>query len=37
MMRDLSLDMEQEDVRWESGGIQTLYDAVTLLQSRLDV
>ena len=34
MMRDLSLDMEQEDVRWESGGIQTLYDAVTLLQSR---
>jgi hypothetical protein len=36
MMRDLSLDMEQEDVRWESGGIQTLYDAVTLLQSRLD-
>jgi hypothetical protein len=36
MMRDLSLDMEQEDVSWESGGIQTLYDAVTLLQSRLD-
>jgi hypothetical protein len=36
MMRDLSLDMEHEDVRWESGGIQTLYDAVTLLQSRLD-
>jgi hypothetical protein len=28
--------MEHEDVRWESGGIQTLYDAVTLLQSRLD-
>jgi hypothetical protein len=36
MMRDLSLDMEHENVRWESGGIQTLYDAVTLLQSRLD-
>jgi hypothetical protein len=36
MMRDLSLDMEHEDVRWESGGIQTLYDAVTHLQSRLD-
>jgi hypothetical protein len=36
MMRDLSLDMEQDDVSWESGGIQTLYDAVTLLQSRLD-
>src|SRR6185369_15709735 len=36
MMRDLSIDMEQEDVSWESGGIQTLYDAMTLLQSRLD-
>ena len=36
MMRDLSLDMEQEDVTWESGGIQTLYDAVTHLQSKLD-
>ncbi len=36
MMRDLSLDIEQNDVSWESGGIQTLYDAVTLLQSRLD-
>lgn len=36
MMRDLSLDMEQKDVTWESGGIQTLYDAVANLQSRLD-
>jgi hypothetical protein len=36
MMRDLSLDMEQEDVTWETGGIQTLYDAVSILQSRLD-
>ncbi|MCU1219201.1 MAG: hypothetical protein JWN42_398 [Candidatus Angelobacter sp.] len=36
MMRDLSVDMEQEDVTWETGGIQTLYDAVTVLQSRLD-
>jgi hypothetical protein len=35
-MRDLSIDMEQEDVSWETGGIQTLYDAVTALQSRLD-
>ena len=36
MIRDLSLDLEQEDVSWESGGIQTLFDSVTLLQSRLD-
>lgn len=36
MMRDFSIDMEQEDVTWETGGIQTLYDAVTVLQSRLD-
>ena len=36
MMRDLSIDLEQEDVSWETGGIQTLFDAVTLLQSRLD-
>jgi hypothetical protein len=36
MMRDLSFDLEQEDVTWESGGIQTLFDSVTVLQSRLD-
>src|SRR5260221_5544462 len=36
MMRDLSLDLEHEDVTWETGGIQTLLDSVTLLQSRLD-
>jgi hypothetical protein len=36
MMRDLSVDMEQEDVTWETGGVQTLYDAVSILQSRLD-
>jgi len=36
MMRDLSLDLEHEDVTWETGGIQTLFDSVTLLQSRLD-
>ena len=36
MMRDLSLDLEHEDVTWESGGIQTLFDSVAHLQSRLD-
>jgi hypothetical protein len=36
MLRDLSLDLEHEDVTWESGGIQTLFDSVTQLQSRLD-
>jgi hypothetical protein len=36
MIRDLSMDLEHEDVTWESGGIQTLFDSVTLLQSRLD-
>jgi len=36
MMRDLSVDLEHEDVTWESGGIQTLFDSVAQLQSRLD-
>jgi len=36
MMRDLSIDLEQQEVTWETGGIQTLFDAVTVLQSRLD-
>jgi len=36
MLRDLSLDLDHEDVTWESGGIQTLFDSVTQLQSRLD-
>lgn len=36
MMRDLSIDLEQEDVSWETGGIQTLFDSVALLQSRLE-
>jgi hypothetical protein len=36
MMRDLTLDLEHEQVTWETGGIQTLFDSVTLLQSRLD-
>jgi hypothetical protein len=36
MIRDLSLDLEQQDVTWETGGIQTLFDSVNALQSRLD-
>ena len=36
MMRDLSIDLEQKDVSWETGGIQTLFDSVALLHSRLD-
>ena len=36
MIRDLSLDLEHEQMTWETGGIQTLFDSVTLLQSRLD-
>src|ERR1700756_3753282 len=34
MIRELSIDLEHQDVTWESGGIQTLFDSVTLLQSR---
>lgn len=36
MIRDLSIDLEQQDATWESGGIQTLFDSVSVLQSRLD-
>lgn len=36
MIRDLSLDLEQQDVTWETGGIQTLFDSVSPLQSRLE-
>jgi hypothetical protein len=36
MIRDLSLDLEQPTVTWETGGIQTLFDSVSILQSRLD-
>jgi hypothetical protein len=36
MIRDLSLDLEHQDVTWESGGIQTLFDSVSVLQSRLE-
>jgi hypothetical protein len=36
MIRDLSLDLEQPDVSWETAGIQTLFDSVSVLHSRLD-
>ncbi len=36
MIRDLSIDLEHQDLTWESGGIQTLFDSVSVLQSRLD-
>jgi len=36
MIRDLSIDLEHQDVSWESGGIQTLFDSVSVLQARLD-
>ena len=36
MIRDLSLDLEHQDLTWESGGIQTLFDSVSVLQARLD-
>lgn len=36
MLRDLSVDLEHQKVSWESGGVQTLFDSVNILQSRLD-
>jgi hypothetical protein len=36
MLRDLSADLDHQEVRWESGGIQTLFDSVNALQSRLE-
>ncbi|HEU4416949.1 MAG TPA: hypothetical protein VFT65_19320 [Candidatus Angelobacter sp.] len=36
MIRDLTLDLEHQDLTWESGGIQPLFDSVAVLQSRLD-
>ena len=37
MLRDLSVDLEHQSVSWESGGIQTLFDSVNALQSRLEL
>ena len=36
MIRDFSLDLEQQDLTWESGGVQALFDSVAALQSRLE-
>jgi hypothetical protein len=36
MIREFSLDLEHQDLTWESGGVQTLFDSVTILQSRLE-
>jgi hypothetical protein len=36
MIRDFSLDLEHQDLTWESGGVQTLFDSVALLQGRLE-
>jgi hypothetical protein len=36
MIRDFSIDLEHQNLTWESGGIQTLFDSVTVLQAGLD-
>jgi hypothetical protein len=36
MIRDFSLDLEHQDLTWESGGIQSLFDSVAVLQSHLE-
>lgn len=36
MIRDFSIDLEHQELTWESGGIQALFDSVTALQSGLD-
>ncbi|HMC32579.1 MAG TPA: hypothetical protein VKL99_17205 [Candidatus Angelobacter sp.] len=36
MIRDFSIDLEHQDLTWESGGVQALFDSVAALQSRLD-
>jgi hypothetical protein len=36
MIRDFSTDLEHQDLTWESGGIQSLFDSVAVLQSRLE-
>jgi len=36
MIRDFSTDLEHQDLTWESGGIQSLFDSVAALQSRLE-
>jgi hypothetical protein len=36
IIRDLCHDLEHEQLTWGSGGVQSLFDSVTLLQSRLE-
>ena len=36
MIRDVTIDLDHEELTWESGGVQTLFDSVSLLQARLD-
>ena len=36
MIRDFSVDLEHQDLTWETGGVQTLFDSASALQSRLD-
>jgi hypothetical protein len=36
MIRDFSIDLEHQDLTWESAGIQTLFDSVAVLHSRLE-
>ncbi len=36
MIRDFSVDLEHQDLTWESGGVQSLFDSVAILQSRLE-
>jgi hypothetical protein len=36
MIRDFSVDLEHQDLTWESGGVQSLFDSVVALQSRLE-
>jgi hypothetical protein len=36
MIRDFSVDLDHQDLTWESGGVQSLFDSVAALQSRLE-
>ena|SRR5215472_14434229 len=36
MIRDFSTDLEHQDLSWESGGIQSLFESVAALQGRLE-
>jgi len=36
IIRDLCRDLQDQQLTWGSGGIQTLFDSVTMLHSQLD-